>query len=600
MFSTLQGIAAIVIFFGGSIFVHELGHFLSARWRGIRVIRFSIGFGPRLFVWKSRRSGIEYCLSLLPLGGYVALPDLASMSAIEGGVPEGSAIGNFKKPEEITYLDRVIVLSAGAVFNVLFAVILAFVAWAIPMEVAADANTTQVGNVSKTLAVEPGVEIPGPAFEAGIEIFDRIVAVDGEPVDDFSDLSLAIAFGTGRDDAGAPRAVLTVENAAGTREVAVSPALVATNARVGDRLRRLGMEPVQALRIVPQEDGAAAKAGLLAGDIITAADGVRLGNVSHFVEILRSREATAPLRLDFLREGEAMTAVVEPQAIVRLAPTAVLALDFGDEVQTVHILPTPLELENISLSAPRDTLRTYLAGTKDFPVGTIIDAVGVDPQSAFVPLKSLEDLAGTLSLLPEKKPLRFVLTYPDGNSKVLAGTLKSFLLVPGKEESHIGVAFHPLTEERHISPLDSLVKSVDLTFRSLAGLVNPGSDIGIGHMNGVFSIGEVYYKFSKSLYLLLSLTVIINVNLAILNLLPVPVLDGGHILIATVNRLRRRPLGLKTQASITMVFMFLLFIFMAYVLLNDWARVRGNREVDRAANLERFEYSNEYLKLIKK
>ena len=77
-----RGIFYIIVFFGGSIFVHELGHFLAAKSRGLKVERFSIGFGPKIFGW--RRKETEYRISLLPLGGYVAIPQLADMETVEG------------------------------------------------------------------------------------------------------------------------------------------------------------------------------------------------------------------------------------------------------------------------------------------------------------------------------------------------------------------------------------------------------------------------------------------------------------------------------------------------------------------------------------
>lgn len=84
IFSNTWAFALVMLFFGGSIFVHELGHFLAARMRGLKILRFSIGFGPKLFSAKGR-DGCEYIISLLPFGGYVALPQLADMGALEGG-----------------------------------------------------------------------------------------------------------------------------------------------------------------------------------------------------------------------------------------------------------------------------------------------------------------------------------------------------------------------------------------------------------------------------------------------------------------------------------------------------------------------------------
>src|SRR6478609_7529463 len=102
----------IVLFFGGSIFVHELGHFLAARRRGVKVSRFSIGFGPA--IWKRvAKDGVEYRLSWIPLGGYVALPQLADMAAIEGEAEDTEPL------PPVSYSTRMIVFAAGAFFNIL-------------------------------------------------------------------------------------------------------------------------------------------------------------------------------------------------------------------------------------------------------------------------------------------------------------------------------------------------------------------------------------------------------------------------------------------------------------------------------------------------
>ena len=133
LLGNVWSIAMIVLFFGGSIFVHELGHFLAARRRGVKVERFSIGFGPKIASWE--RDGVEYRLSWLPLGGYVALPQLADMATIEGGEPErvpfvGTEISSGSEEfghglPLISYSTRMIVFAAGAFFNLLFAFALA-------------------------------------------------------------------------------------------------------------------------------------------------------------------------------------------------------------------------------------------------------------------------------------------------------------------------------------------------------------------------------------------------------------------------------------------------------------------------------------------
>ncbi|HEX2099526.1 MAG TPA: site-2 protease family protein, partial [Candidatus Synoicihabitans sp.] len=153
LFSNLWAVFLIVLFFGGSIFVHELGHFLAARRRGVHVTRFSIGFGPKIFSWYGK-DGVEYRLSWLPLGGYVALPQLADMRGIEGesDVP-------VERLAPISYSTKIIVFAAGAFFNVLFALALATILWLVGQPTTSDQATTQFGYVVPKLTLEDGAEV---------------------------------------------------------------------------------------------------------------------------------------------------------------------------------------------------------------------------------------------------------------------------------------------------------------------------------------------------------------------------------------------------------------------------------------------------------
>ena len=124
---------------GFTIFIHELGHFLAARRRGLVITRFSIGFGPKIFGWT--RNGVEYRLSAIPFGGYVALPQLVDMGRLEGkeeieqdskpfkswDEDEETSETNSKPLPKISYADKMIVSVMGAVFNILLAFSLACV-----------------------------------------------------------------------------------------------------------------------------------------------------------------------------------------------------------------------------------------------------------------------------------------------------------------------------------------------------------------------------------------------------------------------------------------------------------------------------------------
>ena len=191
LFSNIWLIFIIVLFFGASIFIHELGHFLAARKRGLKVLRFSIGFGPKIFGWT--RDGIEYRLSLLPLGGYVALPQLVDMGRVEGSKE------NQEPLPPISLTDKVIVTIMGPIFNVLFALFLACILWFVGQKVHSYEETQIVGHVSEEIINSEGRKIIGPAQAAGIQIGDKILEVDGKPIQNWMDLRNHIILGSGSE-----------------------------------------------------------------------------------------------------------------------------------------------------------------------------------------------------------------------------------------------------------------------------------------------------------------------------------------------------------------------------------------------------------------
>ncbi|MGH7991034.1 MAG: site-2 protease family protein, partial [Limisphaerales bacterium] len=133
----------VVLLFNLLIGVHELGHFLAAKWRGLKIERFAIWFGKP--VWKRKIGGVEYALGWIPAGGYVALPQMAAMDAIEG---------KSEKTEEplpnVSALDKIIVAVAGPLFSFLLAIFFAFVVWGVGKPGSGADNSTQIGWVDPT------------------------------------------------------------------------------------------------------------------------------------------------------------------------------------------------------------------------------------------------------------------------------------------------------------------------------------------------------------------------------------------------------------------------------------------------------------------
>src|SRR5215467_6464664 len=150
-------ILEVLLIFNLLIFVHELGHFLAARWRGLKVDRFAIWFGKP--IWKKKINGVEYALGTIPAGGYVSLPQMATMEMIEG---KGESSGKPLPP--ISPLDKIIVAFAGPLFSFLLALAFAVIVMGVGRPVSESETTTFIGYVEKD----------GPAEKVGLRPGDRI------------------------------------------------------------------------------------------------------------------------------------------------------------------------------------------------------------------------------------------------------------------------------------------------------------------------------------------------------------------------------------------------------------------------------------------
>lgn len=452
LFSNIWSVVLLVLFFGGSIFIHELGHFLAARRRGLHVERFSIGFGPKIMSWN--RGGVEYRISWLPFGGYVALPQLADMRGIEGESPDAAAL------PPVSYTDKMIVAVMGAVFNMLFAFALACVIWVIGQPTSAEMQTTQVGVVHTELTLSDGSTIPGPAAQAGFMPGDVVVAIDGKSVATWMELMQTLYSGSGRASDGSPLAVFSIHRGERRLELTVSPQLSGE-----EKFRRVGIEPADDLTVAEVGEGTpAAAAGLRAGDRIVSIDAKPVYTIGDFRAHLQAN-AERSVEVAVMRDGANVVLSIKPR-IERDERTG------------------------------RDVARAGFVFTSGY-----------------------------------------MLIYPN--------------------------------------PVQQLRENIVMTFRVLGGLLHPRSDIGLSQMSGPPGIARAYLAFSENIRMILWFTILINVNLAIFNLMPIPVLDGGHMLFATIGKLRGRalPPGLIQGAqSVFVVLLFSLMIYVSFFDIRRWVR----------------------------
>jgi len=456
LLTNIWAIFMVILLFGGSIFVHELGHFLAARRRGVHVERFSIGFGPA--IWSRRgKDGVEYRLSWFPLGGYVLLPQLADLGAVEG-----ESTADLTQLPPISYATRMLVFVAGAAFNILFALALACIVWVIGQPVASELASTTVAEVMPTLPDTDGNPVPSPASLAGLKPGDLIVGVDGTPVETFHDIVERLALSSGWTSGGERETVFRVQRGSEVLDLPVRPILSGR-----EKLRMVGFVPMAKLVVgAVTLESVADRAGLQTGDQIVAVDGKPVLTRQRLAEGLRP---------------------------VSEQPVVVTVLRGNDR-------------RDFTLQLPKDA-------------------------------------------------------------------------VPGA----LGLALRDGIIFAHPSPFEQVGKSLATTFRTLGALVNPRSDIGLSHLSGPIGIISNFVDVSKAgLPFALWFTILVNVNLAVLNLLPIPVLDGGQMVFATIGRLRGRPLPVNFIMTAQSVFLVLLFSMMLYVSVFDVRRI-ADAHADRPA-----------------
>ena len=448
LLSNVWSIFLIVLFFGGSIFVHELGHYLAARSRGVHVEVFSIGFGPPIFSWKAS-DGTRYQIAWFPLGGYVLLPQIADLGPVEGE----STVDAADLPP-VTYGTKVLVFVAGASFNILFAFMLACIVWKVGQPENNESESTQIGYVTRTIDLADGSKAVSPALEGGLKVGDTIKAIDGSPVANWDDINETLSMGSGRDASGARNAVFSIVRNGVPMEITVHPRLSGD-----ERWRRVGIMPGYDLNVHSVEpNSAAAKAGLEPGDRIVDIDGSPIMNANGLGDEL-ALDPSAPAHLGVIRNGRTLDLVIPPRTA---------SLQMGD----------------------------------------------------------IEFSAG------------YHMTHP--------------------------------------SPFEQIAQPFVMTLRTVWGLVNPRSDIGLSKVSGPVGIVHIFHAAAEAgIRAVLRITILINVNLAILNLLPVPVLDGGQIVFATIGKLRGRALPPNFIMTAQSVFMVLLLSMVVYISIFDvrrWSR----------------------------
>jgi regulator of sigma E protease len=321
----------VLVLFNLTIFFHELGHFLVARWMKVIVERFAIWFGPAL--WKKMVNKVEYRLGCIPLGGYVLIPQLAT-EAIEGK--------SELPPEELNPLRprvKIPILFAGSLANFLFGIVIACLLWVVG--VPRDISVLDIGGTGLSIGfVEPG----SPEEKEGIRAGDRLISIDGKPVRDWTDVIQKVALSLN------PRARLEIDRAGRRLFFEITPT---RDPHFNNR--KLNLEPGNKPVVGWVQRGwVADRAGIQIGDEFETIDSIQVTNSVHAIDLIRAR-GQQPTEVMVLRKGERKKFDITP------------AIRSGGKVPTIGVLfnittvyPTPWETVIRDVTIMVDTFNALL------------------------------------------------------------------------------------------------------------------------------------------------------------------------------------------------------------------------------------------------
>jgi regulator of sigma E protease len=538
-----------IILVSSLIFVHELGHFLFAKAFGVKVLTFSLGFGPKILRLHGRET--EYCISLLPLGGYVKMLEESKSDLV---LPEDRK----RTFESLALYKRIIIVLAGPVMNLIFPVLLYFSVFV------SDGRflPPTIGSVAPNHAAD-GKLLPG----------DRIMSIDGEEVGTFDEVRLTIAKSRGKT----LRFKVFRDNKHVDVEVTVEDAIKRSDPDVVERIGSIGISssPPAPVIGVPNADSPAYRAGLRTFDVLTNVGGTP---VRRFMDLepLLSDNAGETLPVTYLRPvvlkdalgGLADMAVFEA-GVVALTPDASgngLFERTGIELADLYfaIVPEDSVFHRADMRVGDKILR--LDGEPVLAWSTFqeqLEAEAARPHRIeFQAARDGRPRSGTIQL----RTVRYI----DEHGR----PVEQFVWQP---KNWVPVA--PEETVAHPTPIRyALEKAVQettdvtrLVFVTLVRLIQ--GRISLKSLSGPITIFQVAGEEGRkgTDYFLWAMA-LISINLGLFNLLPIPVLDGGHLMFFAIEGVMRRPVPLRARELSHIIGMAILIGLMVLAFKNDVER----------------------------
>ena len=522
----------VVFFFGFCVFIHEFGHLLAAKWRGLHVESFSIGFGKK--IWGFTHKGVMYKVSMLPFGGYVELPQLET--ADEHSDARGNPLPAVKP------IDRMITAVAGPLFNILFGLFLGSFIWIFGVDAPPPGSEMRVVHVA-----EDSVE-----YAAGLRRDDVIFSVNGESFEqgwlDVRDMIMTckkenVTLGILRD---------------GKQIEPITYPLRSSEIKMAEGLPLPSFSPATICEVAEVEEGSpAGKAGVQAGDEYISINGEEIFDGSGVTLAIRNAG------------GKKLSIIVnrktEEDPIGKSVSIGQFDAIFEDEYNLGLTTNEkgPLRVAFLDSDSPlklkaklRKGDEVVSVNSKTFKTATELNEyINKNPKMPFV--FEVKRLIKKADLEEEKKAV-----YAE-KSELLPAVTAFPIYIAGLKNGTKNelVTVYP-------TPFQQMTTVVSRTWRTVQALTSSKSKVSIKHMSGPIGIAKVMGQaVSRSFMTGLSLVVFISFSLALMNLLPLPVLDGGHITFSFIELVSRRKLPVKIISKLEFLFAIMLIGFMLYVTI---------------------------------
>ncbi len=561
-------IVYFIILISSLIFVHELGHFLVAKAFGVKVLTFSLGFGPKILCISGRET--EYCISLLPLGGYVKMLEETKSDLV---MPEDRS----RTFESLPVYKRIMIALAGPLMNLLFPVLLYFSVF-----------------VTEGPFAPPTVGVVLPEHPASGVLFpgDRILSVQGQEVGTFDEVRRIVERSPGET----LRFVVFRDNQHVDVDVVVQERRRKLELDMVQRYGAIGIQPHSPAPVIgiSSPDSPAYRAGLRTFDVITFVAGRPIERFSDLrTELEHNRGTTIPVT--YMRP-QSVAGVLGGLADMAVYETGVVSLTPNVRGETLVDLAGIELADRFVASVPKGSY-LYQAGLRPgdrivtldgqrIPAwSTFVDRLAATPDEMhrleFITGRDGQTRAGSFRIRREEfsdqsgqRYFRYVLPCGSwanlaeaGESVCDADSARQWLPLSLEEQVE-----HPnpmrYAFEKALDRTVSATRFISLTFVRLAQ-----GRVSLQEISGPIAIYEIAGREGrKGTEYFIWVMAMISINLGLLNLMPIPVLDGGHLLFFALEGVMRRPLPMRVREVAHILGMAVLFLLMTIAFKNDIAQ----------------------------